>query len=116
LRISAAGKMRVETTGIGRVLSSPGRIYGPPDWHAGPEESAELEAIGQAINDAAGAVQIPLSDGAPRTWDTIEDSESHAWAWRGLTVLIDGVPWKPLAPDYDRYVDPTATWCSRPGS
>jgi hypothetical protein len=99
-------QMRVETTAIsGEYFLRPISIYGPPDWHAGQKNQTELEAIGQAINDAAGAVQIPLSDGRASTWDTIEDSESHAWAWRGLVVLIDGVAWKPLAPDYDRYVD-----------
>jgi hypothetical protein len=99
-------QMRVEATAItGEYYLRPVRIYGPPDWHAGLKGQLELEAYGQAINEAASAVQIPLSDGSASSWSTVEDSESHGWAWRGLTVLIDGVAWKPLAPDYDRYVD-----------
>jgi hypothetical protein len=100
-------QMRVETTGIAtEYYLRPVSIYGPPGWKAGQKDQAELEQIAAAINDAVGAVQIPLSNSEASPWTTIENAEENAWSWRGLTLLIDGVPWKPLAYTYDQFLDP----------
>lgn len=86
--------MRVEALPTsGQYGLQPVTVYGPPRWVT---DRTRVVDVQEDINDAAGAFQIPLTNGAQSEWDTIGHTELNAWAWRGLIVLIDGVPWKPL--------------------
>lgn len=95
--------MRVETSSLSpRVYTlRPVNVYGPPKWNA----NTAIQDIAQTINDSLAPFQIPLTNSAMAPWSTIEDTQKNASGWFGVTLLLDGVPWRPYPYDYTISVD-----------
>lgn len=86
-------QMRVQTTSDPhQYILRPLNVYGPPEWFM----NGNMADIAPAINQAIQPLQALPANGRPDLWTSVQDCLSNAWAWPGMTVLINGDPWKPL--------------------
>jgi hypothetical protein len=93
------GGLGADQFGSAFYILRPRVVYGPPDWVA--NQKSNLNDFAEEINRAAAQYQQQRLDGNNGPWKTIEHAMLNAYAWRGITWLIDkgdGVgfqPWKP---------------------
>ncbi len=96
-----------DSFGTYRYQLAPVNVYGPPDFSP---DHGHIKDYADVINQ--GVSQLPIQNENGTTGFTTVNEAQLGSMWQGLFLLIDGVPFAPIAPDYSpatgniRTVDP----------